>query len=251
MESNFESQQFRDELAKKIIETPKNEREEILAQAKQTPEYWQARSDKIHERENEEEIDGGLGVLVKRKTLYHGSGTSGIKRFDEAEDDTVGSGIYFTSEANAAIGYAIRRSKRERDPHEAYKFDANSVPTIYESSVESMRLLDLRKDDNVKKILGGFKQFIREKLKDPELPYIVSMGIGFIIEKIDSGKIGAGNLKDVAQSQGPMFTDYCKSLGYEGLITFEGGEGEDVGNHDTYVIFDPERAKIVQEQNIK
>ena len=44
---NFESQQFRDELAKEIQDAPKDERKEILEKAKQAPEYWQARGEKI------------------------------------------------------------------------------------------------------------------------------------------------------------------------------------------------------------
>jgi len=237
---NFESQQFRDELAKEIKEAPKDERKEILEKAKQTPEYWQARGEKISERQDEEEIDDGLGILVKKKTLYHGSGTGGIENFNKAEEDTVGSGIYFTSEAKDAIGYARRRARREKD----------ASPVIYESSVENMKLLDLRKDENIKKILDGFKQILTEKLKEPDLKWNVQGVFQRALEAINSGKVGSGNLREVTFSTGQMFSDYCKSMGYEGLITFEGGEGDDVGNHDTYLIFDPEKAKINQEHKI-
>src|SRR3990167_7511519 len=147
---NFESQQFRDELAKEIKEAPKEERKEILEKAKETPEYWQARTEKIKERQDEEEIDNGFGVLVEKKTLYHGSGISGIKeqgKFTKAEEDTVGSGIYFTSEAKDAIGYARLRAKRERGRMDEQK-NGKAEPTIYESSVENMKLCDLRKEEN-------------------------------------------------------------------------------------------------------
>lgn len=237
---NFESQQFRNELAKEIQDAPKDERKEILEKAKQAPKYWQARGEKINERQDEEEIDDGLGILVKKKTLYHGSGTSGIESFNKAEEDTVGSGIYFTSEAKDAIGYARRRSRREKD----------ASPVIYESSVENMKLLDLRKDENVKKVLDGFKQVLIEKLKEPDLKWNVQGVLQKAVEAITSGKVGSGNLREVTFSTGQMFSDYCKSLGYEGLMTFEGGEGDDVSNHDTYLIFDPEKAKINQEHKI-
>ena len=236
----FEPQQFRNELAKKIKKLPKEGRKEILEKSKASPEYWQARGEKIHERQKEEEIDDGLGILVKKKMLYHGSGTSGIKNFNRAEEDTVGSGIYFTSQAKDAIGYARRRARREK----------NAVPVIYEVSIENIKLLDLRKDENVKKILDGFKQILIEKLKDTNLKWNFKTVLQRAIESINSGRVGSGNLREVTFSTGQMFSDYLKSLGYEGLITFEGGEGKDVGIHDTYLIFDPEKAKIIQEHKI-
>ncbi len=237
---NFESQQFRDELAKEIKEVPKKKRKEVLEKAKEKLDYWQARSEKIHERQNEEEIDGGLGVLVKRETLYHGSGTSGIEAFNKAEEDTVGSGIYFTSEAKDAIGYARRRSRGRE----------GTSPVIYEASVENMKLLDLRKTENVKKVLGGFKEVIKQKLKEPDLNWAYEGALQKVMEAINSGKIGAGNLREVTFSTGEMFSNYVKSMRYEGLITFEGGEGDDIGNHDTYLVFDPEKAKINQEHKV-
>ncbi|OGZ66412.1 MAG: hypothetical protein A3C50_02590 [Candidatus Staskawiczbacteria bacterium RIFCSPHIGHO2_02_FULL_43_16] len=243
---NFESQQFRDELAKEIKETPKEGRPEILEKAKETPEYWQARTEKIKERQDEEEIDDGLGVLVKKKTIYHGSGISGIEKFDKAEEDTVGSGIYFTSEAKDAIGYARLRAKRERGRMDEQK-NEKAEPIIYESSVENMKLCDLRKGENLKKILDGYKKILREELKRTDVPWFYKSALQTSIDTIDSGKIRG--LKDVTQSNGELFSDYIKSLGYEGLITFEGGEGDN-GRHDTYLIFDPEKAKINQEHKI-
>jgi len=247
----FESQQFRDELAKKVKESPKEERGEILDAAKGTQEYWQTRGEKIKERQDEEEIDNGLGILMKKKTLYHGSGISGIETFNKAEEDTVGSGIYFTSEAKDAIGYARLRSERERSPHKADGSPVieDSVPTIYESSVENMKLCDLRKDENVKEVLGGFIDVLKTELKKPDLKWFIQGSLERTIETINSGKVGAGNLKEIAQSNGQLFSDYIKSLGYEGLITFEGGEGGN-GNHDTYLIFDPDKVKINKENKI-
>src|SRR3989344_3243171 len=247
----FESQQFRDELAKKVKESPKEERGEILDAAKGTQEYWQTRGEKIKERQDEEEIDNGLGILMKKKTLYHGSGISGIETFNKAEEDTVGSGIYFTSEAKDAIGYARLRSERERSPHKADGSPVieDSVPTIYESSVENMKLCDLRKDENVKEVLGGFIDVLKTELKKPDLKWFIQGSLERTIETINSGKVGAGNLKEIAQSNGQLFSDYIKSLGYEGLITFEGGEGGN-GNHDTYLIFDPDKVKINKENRI-
>ncbi len=222
-----------------------------MEKAKETLEYWQARTEKIKERQDEEEVDDGFGVLIKKKTLYHGAGISGIRKFNKAEEDTVGSGIYFTSEAKDAIGYARIRSERERNPRRADGLPVieDAVPVIYESSVEDIKLCDLRKDENVKKVLDGFKKILKEEFKKPDLKWFVRGGLERAIETIDNGKIGAGNLKAVVHGDGKIFSNYIKSLGYEGLITFEGGEC-DIGNHDTYLIFDPEKVKINQEYKV-
>ena len=62
---NFESQQFRDELAKQIKEAPKKERKDILEKAKETPEYWQARTEKIKERQLEQ-LQQELGHIKEK-----------------------------------------------------------------------------------------------------------------------------------------------------------------------------------------
>jgi|SRR3989338_6342625 len=248
---NPESQKFRNELAEKVKKAPKTNRKDILEKAKENSEYWQVRTEKIQERQDEEEIDDGLGLLVKKKTLYHGSGISGIEKFDKAEEDTVGSGVYFTSEAKDAIGYARLRSKRERYEQRADGKPVNkdSKPVIYESSVDNIKLCDLRKDENVKKILDGFKKILKEESKRTDVPWFYKGAIENSIDIINGGKVGSGNIKEVAQSNGQIFSDYIKSLGYEGLITFEGGESGN-GNHDTYLIFDSEKVEINQEHNI-
>ncbi len=247
----FEPQQLRDKLAKEIQEAPKEARKEILEQAEETSEYWQARGEKIKERQNEEEIDNGLGILLKQKMLYHGSGVSGIKTFNKAEDDTVGNGIYLTSDAMDAIKYAKIRSKRERDPNKADGSPAvkDSVPVIYESSVENLKLCDLRKDENVRNILSGFRKILLENAKKPDLIWFVKNSYLRTIETIDAGYTRAGNLRNVAHSNGQLFSDYIKSLGYEGLVTLEGGE-EGNGDHDTYLIFDSKDVKINKESKV-
>ncbi len=190
--------------------------------------------------EAERESNNGLDILINRKTLYHGSATQGIVSFNPAEEDTVGSGIYFTSEAKDAIGYARRRSSSRK----------GSSPTLYETQVENLRLVNLKRDENVKKVLEGFKEILKEKLKEPGLKWNYEAVLQRAVSAINDGKIGSGNLREVTFSTGEMFSDYVKSLGYEGLVTLEGGEGEDIGNHDTYVIFDPKKVKIIQEQKI-
>jgi len=181
-----------------------------------------------------------LGVLLKKKTLYHGSGISGIEKFNEAEEDTVGNGVYFTSEARGAIGYAHRRSRRSKEAN----------PVIYECSVEDIKLCDLRKGENAKKVLDGFRTVLVEKVKDDKLPWYYKEQLQKAIDGIKAGIIGFKNLREATFSTGKFFSNYIKSLGYDGLIALEGGEGNDVGDHDTYLIFDPEKVKINSEQKI-
>lgn len=235
------SENFRKKLSKEIMDSPKADRKGVLDTAKSNPEYWQSRTSKIKERQNEEQTDDGLGIFVKNKTLYHGSGTKGINKLNVAEEDTVGGGIYFTSEAKDAIGYARVRSKTMTDRNE------ESQPVIYEASVENMKLLDLRKTENVKKILDSFKSKLKQLRENAHWP--LQGAIDKAIEAINSGKVGTGNLKEVVFSFGSEFSQHAQSLGYEGLITYEGGEGGN-GEHDSYVIFNPAKVKINQEHKI-
>ena len=101
----------------------------------------------------------------------------------------------------------------------------------------------------MKKILDGFKKILKEESKRTDVPWFYKGAIENSIDIINGGKVGSGNIKEVAQSNGQIFSDYIKSLGYEGLITFEGGESGN-GNHDTYLIFDSEKVEINQEHNI-
>ena len=242
----FEPDIYRDNLAEEIKEAPKEERKDILEKAKETPEYQVARNKKIEEREKEgeyeEEIDDGLGVFVKKKILYRGEGHRGSKEegLKAAEDtrSTVGEGVYFTSQAKDAVGYAYERSGL-----------IDTAPVIYECLIENMKLLDLRKDENVKKILPSFKKILRDQLKDPKYEKVTDH-LYNAIDAIDSGKVGSGNLKLAVGGFDQLFSDYIKSLGYDGLATLEGGELI-VKEHDTFVIFDPEKIKMIKKQKIK
>lgn len=180
-----------------------------------------------------------LNIFISRKTLYHGSANQGIVAFNPAEEDTVGSGIYFTSEAKDAIGYARRRSRSRQD----------STPILYEAQIENLRLANLRNDENVKKILNGFKEVLRQRLNDPNVQWSYQETLRRSIDAINQGRVGSGNLREAVFAHTDKFTEYLESLGYDGLVTFEGGEG-DIGNHDTYLIFDPKKVKIIKERNI-
>lgn len=247
MRENFEPDIYREDLAKEMKRTPKQERKEVLEEVKKTPEYWKARGTKLEGRQEEEKVDDSLGVFIKKRTLFHGTTIKGIKDFLKAEETTVGEGVYLTSQAKDAVGYAYRRkaNRSNRENRQRVK------PVVYEVSVENLRLADLRKDKNVKILLRGLLPILEEKSKSKDIKYYRQNALVEAYGLIFSGKIGRGNVSEAIAPIGQVFTDYMQSLGYDGLITYEGGEGKEVGNHDTYLIFDPEKVKVGREQEIK
>ncbi len=194
-------------------------------------EAIQPESETPHERD----------VVIKNKILYHGSATPGIKTFNLAEEDTIGSGIYFTSEEQNAGGYAKRRSRGNKD----------GVPVIYKVEIDEAKLANLEDNHHVNYFMNGFKEVLRDKLSDTNLPWFTKHTIEDSISKIESGEITSGNIRDATFSHTKSFSEYLISLGYNGLIAREGGEGDDVGPHDSYVIFDPDKVSIVQERRIE
>jgi hypothetical protein len=182
---------------------------------------------------DEEVINEGLGIFVKSKTLYHGSSVAGIEKLHTAEETTIGNGIYFTSQKDVAQGYASRRSQ----------FREGNGPIVYKVEIENLKFTDLRNNDNVQHILNGILPILIEQRNEEGLTWMKEIVLDQAIEKIKEKKIGAGNLRDVTQSIGKIFTEYIRSLGYDGIIAIEGGEGEDMGNHDTYLVFYSDKLK--------
>jgi hypothetical protein len=191
-------------------------------------------------RQNSEEpIDEGLGVFVRNKTLYHGSATPEISVLRSAEETTLGNGVYLLPLESEAAGYARRRARGR-----------NTKPVIYGAAIENLKLLDLRKDENVNKIMPGFAELLSERLMRPGLPWNDEEVLNQSIDLIRRGLIGSGNIRKVVFANGELFKKYIQGLGYDGLIGLEGGEGDDIGNHETYLIFDPSKAKIIEERQI-
>src|SRR3989344_3233496 len=86
---------------------------------------------------------------VERMTLFHGSATAGIQNLEAADETTVGNGVYLTSDPKAAAGYAAIRSKGE-------------IPSVYETEISNLTLLDLRENSGIE----SFSQyFLQELLK--------------------------------------------------------------------------------------
>ena len=100
----------RESLASTLQSTDKAKRKEELHKAKATGQYWDERTSRHEANQPEVSINEGLGVYIKRKTLYHGSPNLGIQLFNPAEDYTIGKGVYFTSHSKDAISYAKVRT---------------------------------------------------------------------------------------------------------------------------------------------
>ncbi|MGH7157234.1 MAG: hypothetical protein ACREGG_03955 [Candidatus Saccharimonadales bacterium] len=177
-------------------------------------------------------------LLLEHKVLYHGSSASGIDEFNHAEETTVGSGVYFVDNPTDAAGYAKRRAKRSEQ----------LSPVVYKVEIDKTRLANLSSPQKLQEVMEGFAQVLEQKKASlpPESPWFVASAIDKSLEAIQGG-INVGQVKGVVASQGSLFTQYLESLGYDGLKTPEGGEGEDIGNHDTYLIFDPSKIKVISE----
>lgn len=246
---------FRKALSDHLRSVPKHGRREVHTNAIHDAKYWKDRSNLHSERQGEHHEEDHLGLILTKKTLYHGSGINGISLFQPAEEDTVGRGIYFTSGAEAAIGYATLRAQRERYEQRS---DGKAVlpdakPTLYEISIEHARLCDLRTDENITEIMRDFSPVLVGALQAPAAQgsknkYLRNVYIK-ALDTLAQQSIGVRNLREITWSTGALFSEYLQSRGYDGLVTIEGGEDIN-GNHDTYVLFDPTQITIHYEQTI-
>ena len=227
----FSTKEYRTELARSIQDAPRHYRRTILDETMQSPDYWSAREAKMRGQASatEQSINGGMGIKVKKLTLYHGSKNSGLQEFAVAERMTIGDGVYFTSQANVAVEYAKHRTN----------YDAGKQPHIYEGSAENLVLLDLRTNDNIHKFLQDFEQYLR-----------VVHGPEFTIPWKSVQDINFENLRDALKDVGSDVSAYAASIHYDGIIALEGGEGN-IGNHDTYVIFNPSRVVPTRQRLVK
>ena len=171
-------------------------------------------------------------VKIDQKELYHGSGSGDIAKFNPAEETTIGKGLYLTSDINAAAGYAKRRSKGEE----------GLVPSVYKVEVKNLRMADLRTVEGVKLFADLLRKRLFTESKKPNLEWYQEASIQKTLEVIRTNSYKA--LKDITWNHQDLVTQIIKDQGFDGLIAIEGGEGDEVGNHDSYVVFDPSKVEI-------
>ncbi len=175
-----------------------------------------------------------LDLEITEKRLYHGSPVGDISEMSVAENDTIGQGVYFTSDSERASEYAIRRSGNR-----------GGDPTVYEAEIKDLKLANLTDAQNIAEVLQGFRPVLAARLEEGGLVWYAENALREAITTIDAGEVGLG-LRRAVESCQRMFTDYLKAQGYDGLVGVEGGE-PGVERHDSYVIFDPQKAKLVAE----
>lgn len=186
-------------------------------------------------------------LSIDHAVLYHGSHVPGTAVFDlaKSEEATVGQGVYLTSSPNDAAGYARRRYEN-RGRH-----NNDSAPVVYQVEVDHLKLANLDNEEMLAQVLSGFASVLEAKLphltEDVNLPWWLPDNYRRTIETIRRGEVAPGNVRLVAFAHSKRFTQYLQSLGCDGLRATEGGEPPHVGSHDTYVIFDPDQAKITGE----
>lgn len=171
-------------------------------------------------------------VIIDKKELYHGSRSSDIKDFNAAEETTIGEGVYLTSDPEAASGYAKRRSK----------LNTEFVPTVYKVEVNDLKMADLRNPAGEKAFAELLKQRLLDTIKKPDLKWFQQAAIQETLTKITSGSYKG--LKDITWNHQDLTTQVVKDQGFDGLIAIEGGEGDEIGNHDSYLVFDPSKVEI-------
>jgi glutaredoxin-like protein NrdH len=176
-------------------------------------------------------VDGWAEVRLESATLWHGSATTGIRQLERAEEDTVGRGVYF-AENDIAVGYARHRARQA----------GTDTPVLYSASVRDARLVDLTDQTTLDQVMAGFQsvlaaeQVLAERAESPSWLRIYNLqGLQDILRR---DRIRVGELKRITQRCGAVFSDHLRTQGYAGLLTVEGGEA-DIGNHRTYLIFDP------------
>lgn len=186
-------------------------------------------------------------INIGKIRLFHGSPVPGISELTDAEETTVGSGVYLTSEYNAAAGYALVRANRTKNP------------IVYETEISDIELLDLTKPETLHLLAPFIRQEVlkwkkrmdeRTDLTDTQR-YISSFLPPRIIEMIDNTTYL--NAKDLLFNIGDLARTGLSQHGFDGIKTLEGGEGGSgiwIGNHDSFVIFDPAKVKIASEAQI-
>jgi hypothetical protein len=175
-----------------------------------------------------------------------------IEKMKPAYEHTIGRGLYGTyGPEMGAIDYALLRARIASS-----KRGATVVhPVLYEITATEINMLDLRSDDSAEEILAEFtlrlEQWLEEAIKTPSDPLrLQEGGTKKLIHKINDREQHRYRLLKETSMRSDLFTATIEDLGFQGLIVREGGEG-DIGDHESWVIFDPSKAKVTAEEQFK
>jgi hypothetical protein len=251
-------QEYRDQLAEKLKDMSKEERIAFLNEERKNKEYWRARECRRSQVQSQEvDSNDSTKIHIKNMHLYHGGPVPDIEVFKPAEDATVGAGLYTTSGAKEAIDYARKRAQSARDAAINERRNENANPQLYEINIRNAVFANFLDYAAQKKLLEGFYEYCNKLLNDDSYfegkKWYYHRAFTEAVNSMESN-IQVGELKNAVGSLSEEFAHYLKELGYDGLVTLEGGESSgdiNTGDHDSYVIFDPEKyAHISDHQEV-
>lgn len=183
----------------------------------------------------------GPECIVSSIRLYHGSGYPDITQLELGKDEasmplTLGDGLYFTPDEASAADYARRRAGQGR----------GTQPTVYEVvTADNLKVANLDNEVEGEQLADSFMQFLHDKKPTSIVETIV------VVASIDNFKAKRQRLGGRALKVGlrggtsHLFSEFMQQAGYDGVIGMEGGEGDDVGQHTSVVIFNPQNVKLV------
>ena len=197
---------------------------------------------------NEELTIETLGVETHNLVLYHGSATPGITDFSlgkygENIHNTVGIGLYLTHKQDAE-GYAKLRAINRK-----VELGVTPTPVVYQFKLPNLWLADLRNISKIRVLFAKFVEKLEKILDEPDIHWVYEHNLRKSIESIRSDTwrgLGA-----ITGPHSPEFTKFLKDHNYDGVIAREGGEKGVIGNHESYVIFDPSKVKLLKEIQLK
>lgn len=201
-------------------------------------------------------------LKIKKMKLFHGTSIPGIEEFKDADETTVGDGLYLTSQKDAARGYAeIREEERshERKKPIVYEVEIGDLNIVSLTSIVAIdvfaRLLRQEAAIKIKEItplVTAAVQAHKEGKQNEDLSILGRLNsLQRIRDVIDTHSYRS--LKDITSSCGDLVRQSLVNLGFDGLMTIEGGESYNdttIGDHDSYVIFDPKKAKVMNQDEV-
>lgn len=173
------------------------------------------------------------GFHWNKKTIYHGTNTSGIVTFEFAGESTIGNNaVYFTSDRSLANGYAQLR-RRENGAGTAIVYEAVVEDIDLMNWVEK-KVVDVLKQKFMAYCVSleseleasDFETFASQHMLEPQITKrLVQLALRRIIEHCEGDVIHGGNIKLIAQGvMGIFFQEFVKISGFNGVITIEGGD---------------------------
>jgi hypothetical protein len=185
-------------------------------------------------------------LRINEMILYHGSGTPGIKEFRKAIDLTLAHGIYLTSDEKVAVGYARIRGKNLPPEKQA--------SILYKVKINNLRIADLRTRGAEEELIKILQQKIREIIKNSEewnrLSWVIQNKYLNVLTFGTARDKYNGHPQLVLREIPALVTDVLREQGFDGMVDLEGGEPPVVGEHDSWIIFDPSKVRVLEEVEV-